>query len=194
MPRLDHEDAAGSCWFVRELRRFNFVKALPPAFRQWGALLLLIGSSAFAAEGDPEAVYSQPRLIRCSRVRTSASAGRGTGWMSCITRTRTATSGTRPRSTRDVIAITSCAPSTPTCRFRQLVLEQIVGDFAAPRVDAASDLNESLLGPMALRLGERRHGNNAPRDAIITSVATRFSWRAAASAAGSPTVRRTRWA
>ena len=35
--------------------------------------------------------------------------------------------------------------------FRQLALEQIAGDLIAPRVDAASGLNESLLGPMALR-------------------------------------------
>jgi mono/diheme cytochrome c family protein len=49
---------------------------------------------------------------------------------------------------------------------RQMVLEQIAGDLVAPRVDAASGVNESLIGPMALRLGERRHGDNADIEGI----------------------------
>ncbi len=50
--------------------------------------------------------------------------------------------------------------------FRQLVLEHIAGDLIEPRVDAATGLNESLHGPMALRLGERRHGDNAAAEGV----------------------------
>lgn len=45
--------------------------------------------------------------------------------------------------------------------FRQLVLEQIAGDLIEPRIDPRSGINEALIGPMALRLGERRHGDNS---------------------------------
>lgn len=50
--------------------------------------------------------------------------------------------------------------------FRQLVLEHIAGDLIEPRVDPATGLNESLIGPMALRLGERRHGDNAAAEGV----------------------------
>ncbi len=50
--------------------------------------------------------------------------------------------------------------------FQQLVLEQIAGDLIQPRVDARSGLNESILGPMAMRLGERRHGDNADAEGV----------------------------
>ncbi len=50
--------------------------------------------------------------------------------------------------------------------FRQLVLEQIAGDLIEPRVDGRTGLNESILGPMAMRLGERRHGDNADAEGI----------------------------
>lgn len=50
--------------------------------------------------------------------------------------------------------------------FRQLVLEHIAGDLIEPRVDSATGLNESLIGPMALRLGERRHGDNAAAEGV----------------------------
>lgn len=50
--------------------------------------------------------------------------------------------------------------------FRQLVLEQIAGDLIRPRLDPHSGLNESLLGPMAMRLGERRHGDNADAEGV----------------------------
>lgn len=50
--------------------------------------------------------------------------------------------------------------------FRQLVLEQIAGDLIEPRVDACTGLNESILGPMAMRLGERRHGDNSNIEGI----------------------------
>ena len=50
--------------------------------------------------------------------------------------------------------------------FRQLVLEQVAGDLIAPRVDAASGLNESLIGLMALRMGERRHGDNGDAEGV----------------------------
>ena len=50
--------------------------------------------------------------------------------------------------------------------FQQLVLEQIAGDLIPPRVDARTGLNEALLGPMAMRLGERRHGDNADAEGV----------------------------
>ena len=50
--------------------------------------------------------------------------------------------------------------------FQQLILEQLAGDLLPPRVDPRSGLNESLLGPMALRLGERRHGDNAAAEGV----------------------------
>ena len=50
--------------------------------------------------------------------------------------------------------------------FTQLVLEQIAGDLIEPRVDGCRGLNESLIGPMALRLGERRHGDNADHEGV----------------------------
>ena len=50
--------------------------------------------------------------------------------------------------------------------FRQLVLEQIAGDLIPPRVDKHTGLNESILGPMAMRLGERRHGDNADAEGV----------------------------
>jgi len=50
--------------------------------------------------------------------------------------------------------------------YRQLVLEQIAGDLIKPRVDARTGLNESILGPMAMRLGERRHGDNADAEGV----------------------------
>lgn len=45
--------------------------------------------------------------------------------------------------------------------FDQLIREQIAGDLlATSRVNAASGLNESLIGPMFYHLGEHRHGDN----------------------------------
>ena len=44
--------------------------------------------------------------------------------------------------------------------YRQLILEMLAGDLLPnPRL-GVDGLNESLLGPMALRLGERRHGDD----------------------------------
>lgn len=50
--------------------------------------------------------------------------------------------------------------------FNRLVMEQIAGDLIEPRVDAESGLNESLIGPTAMRLGERRHGDNADAEGV----------------------------
>ena len=50
--------------------------------------------------------------------------------------------------------------------YQRLVLEQIAGDLVEARVDAKSGVNESLIGPMAMRLGERRHGDNADIEGI----------------------------
>jgi len=45
--------------------------------------------------------------------------------------------------------------------FDRLVMEQIAGDMIEPRVDPATGINEAIIGPMALRMGERRHGDSA---------------------------------
>lgn len=50
--------------------------------------------------------------------------------------------------------------------FNRMILEQLAGDLIEPRVDPASGVNESLIGPMALRLGERRHGDNAAAEGV----------------------------
>lgn len=50
--------------------------------------------------------------------------------------------------------------------YQRLVLEQIAGDQLPPRVDPESGVNESLIGPMMLRMGERRHGDNAALEGI----------------------------
>jgi hypothetical protein len=51
--------------------------------------------------------------------------------------------------------------------FRQLIMEHVAGDLLdAPRIDAESNLNESLIGTVALRLGERRHGDSAEFEGI----------------------------
>ncbi len=50
--------------------------------------------------------------------------------------------------------------------FQRLVLEQIAGDLIPPRVAPRTTLNESILGPMAMRLGERRHGDNADAEGV----------------------------
>jgi hypothetical protein len=50
--------------------------------------------------------------------------------------------------------------------FQRFALEQIAGDFLEPRVDPATGLNESLIGPMSMRLGERRHGDNSEIEGI----------------------------
>ncbi|MBM3848481.1 MAG: DUF1549 domain-containing protein, partial [Verrucomicrobia bacterium] len=50
--------------------------------------------------------------------------------------------------------------------INRLWLEQIAGDLVAPRFDATGRINESLIGPMALRLGERRHGDNAAAEGV----------------------------
>lgn len=45
--------------------------------------------------------------------------------------------------------------------FDQLLREQIAGDLIAkPRLDAAGQINESLIGPMFYHLGEHRHGSS----------------------------------
>lgn len=56
--------------------------------------------------------------------------------------------------------------------YRQLVLEQIAGDLIEPRVNRELGVIESLLGPMALRLGERRHGDNAAAEGVTQEAIT----------------------
>ena len=50
--------------------------------------------------------------------------------------------------------------------FRQLIIEQIAGDLLSPRIDSSSGINDALIGPMMLRLGERRHGDNAAAEGV----------------------------
>lgn len=50
--------------------------------------------------------------------------------------------------------------------YNRLVLEQIAGDAVEPRIDPQTKLNESLIACMALRLGERRHGDSAAADGV----------------------------
>ena len=50
--------------------------------------------------------------------------------------------------------------------FNRFVLEQIAGDLIEPRIDPQTRLNESLIACMALRLGERRHGDSAAADGV----------------------------
>lgn len=50
--------------------------------------------------------------------------------------------------------------------YDRFVLEQIAGDLIEPRIDPQTGLNEALVAPMALRLGERRHGDSAAADGV----------------------------
>lgn len=50
--------------------------------------------------------------------------------------------------------------------FNRFLLEQLAGDLIEPRVDAKTGLVETLIAPMALRLGERRHGDNAAAEGV----------------------------
>ena len=50
--------------------------------------------------------------------------------------------------------------------YRQLVFEQIAGDLIEPRINTDLNLNESILGPMSMRLGERRHGDNSQTEGV----------------------------
>ena len=50
--------------------------------------------------------------------------------------------------------------------FRQLIVEQLAGDLVEPRIDPETGLNESLIGPAAMRLGERRHGDNSDAEGV----------------------------
>jgi mono/diheme cytochrome c family protein len=56
--------------------------------------------------------------------------------------------------------------------FQQLIREQLAGDLIEPRIDPETGLNESMLGPMALRLGERRHGDNAAAEGVTQEAVT----------------------
>jgi hypothetical protein len=50
--------------------------------------------------------------------------------------------------------------------YDRLVMEQVAGDLIEPRFDPQTKLNESLIACMALRLGERRHGDSAAADGV----------------------------
>lgn len=50
--------------------------------------------------------------------------------------------------------------------YQQLVLEQLAGDLLSPRIDSSTGINEALIGPLMLRLGERRHGDNSAAEGI----------------------------
>jgi len=50
--------------------------------------------------------------------------------------------------------------------YDRLVLEQIAGDLLEPRIHSDSGVNEALIGPMMLRMGERRHGDNSAAEGV----------------------------
>jgi mono/diheme cytochrome c family protein len=50
--------------------------------------------------------------------------------------------------------------------IHRFFLEQIAGDLVEPRVDNLTGRNEALVATMALRLGERRHGDNAAAEGV----------------------------
>ncbi|MCE9533955.1 MAG: PSD1 and planctomycete cytochrome C domain-containing protein [Planctomycetes bacterium] len=51
--------------------------------------------------------------------------------------------------------------------YRQLILEHIAGDLLPkPRIDKKTNVNESILGTVSMRLGERRHGDSAEFEGI----------------------------
>ncbi len=50
--------------------------------------------------------------------------------------------------------------------YQRFVTEQIAGDLLEPRIESSSGQNEALVGPMMLRLGERRHGDNAAAEGV----------------------------
>jgi hypothetical protein len=49
--------------------------------------------------------------------------------------------------------------------YDRLVIEQLAGDLVAPRLDPASGVNDAVVGTMALRMGERWHGDSAAAEA-----------------------------
>lgn len=50
--------------------------------------------------------------------------------------------------------------------FDRLIVEQIAGDLVEPRVNGELGVNEALIGPKSMRLGERRHGDNADAEGV----------------------------
>lgn len=50
--------------------------------------------------------------------------------------------------------------------YNQFVIEQLAGDLLPPRINSATQVNEALIGPLMLRLGERRHGDNSAVEGI----------------------------
>src|SRR5690606_5127594 len=50
--------------------------------------------------------------------------------------------------------------------YRQFVCEQLAGDLMSPRPNENLGINEALIGPMMLRLGERRHGDNSASEGV----------------------------
>ena len=50
--------------------------------------------------------------------------------------------------------------------YQQMILEQIAGDLLPPRINSELGINEALIGPLMLRLGERRHGDNSAAEGI----------------------------
>ncbi|MEX0728760.1 MAG: PSD1 and planctomycete cytochrome C domain-containing protein [Planctomycetaceae bacterium] len=50
--------------------------------------------------------------------------------------------------------------------YQRLIVEQIAGDLIEPRVNSENGLNEAIIGPMSMRLGERRHGDSAQVEGV----------------------------
>ena len=52
--------------------------------------------------------------------------------------------------------------------YDRLLVEQLAGDLVPPRLDADSGMNEALVATMALRMGERWHGDSAAAEATTS--------------------------
>ncbi|MEY3458700.1 MAG: hypothetical protein RL215_1857, partial [Planctomycetota bacterium] len=50
--------------------------------------------------------------------------------------------------------------------YQRFIQEQLAGDLLTPRVDPETGVNEAVIGPLMLRLGERRHGDNSAIEGI----------------------------
>ena len=50
--------------------------------------------------------------------------------------------------------------------YNRFIQEQLAGDLLPPRVDPSTGINEAVIGPLMLRLGERRHGDNSAIEGI----------------------------
>lgn len=50
--------------------------------------------------------------------------------------------------------------------YNRFVQEQLAGDLLPPRISTETNTNEAAIGPLMLRLGERRHGDNSAVEGV----------------------------